>query len=583
MPLIKRGPTYYWPTNILATLQDGDMDFLMSDDTKIDYLELTLEVCGDIAPQMDTVVIYDLMHTKQGNASLDTTAGKLIVSNIGSSGNDGVSIDLLDTLELWEGVLENFDLSGSVPVGAKLELAYKSVIDGIPDQPYMITSQTKTAANQWQLGATSPSVTTYTVEAWRDGWVVFHADSLSASDLGYIVETAKGVYPAGFKGASTGKPGNVVSTGWEFGASPDGVQWTWAAQGVTNLTIDELVVSPPGPPDTDPHELRSVTILAKNIPSFTIRHERKADIDTATVFGQYHLSEGFANITSVGNPPLEMGGFDFLVGLKEYAGEVTPGELLDTCDWECRRWTGTVENTDTSGTLSDSAKMRVLFRGTINGKPDQPLMALFQTKRASNQWGLGVSSITSTYTVDAKRHNAVVFHGTGMAAADLGYVVETAKGVYPVGFKGSSTGKPASIVSTGWNLGASPDGVQWTWAAHGVANLTIDELEISWTTPNVVFIGDVSVMVMDIPTFTIIDEVRSTAVKAGDANDDGSVNVGDAVYMINYIFKNGPTPSSKGQGDANGDCKLNVGDAVYLINYIFKNGNPPILNDHCIW
>jgi hypothetical protein len=28
----------------------------------------------------------------------------------------------------------------------------------------------------------------------------------------------------------------------------------------------------------------------------------------------------------------------------------------------------------------------------------------------------------------------------------------------------------------------------------------------------------------------------------GDANGDGTVNVADAVYLINYIFKGGPPP-----------------------------------------
>ena len=29
---------------------------------------------------------------------------------------------------------------------------------------------------------------------------------------------------------------------------------------------------------------------------------------------------------------------------------------------------------------------------------------------------------------------------------------------------------------------------------------------------------------------------------AGDANGDGEVNVGDAVYLISYVFKGGPPP-----------------------------------------
>ena len=64
----------------------------------------------------------------------------------------------------------------------------------------------------------------------------------------------------------------------------------------------------------------------------------------------------------------------------------------------------------------------------------------------------------------------------------------------------------------------------------------------------------------------------------GDANNDGSVNVGDAVYIINYVFKSGPVPPCKCEGDANGDNAINVGDAVYIINYVFKSGPAPICN-----
>lgn len=61
----------------------------------------------------------------------------------------------------------------------------------------------------------------------------------------------------------------------------------------------------------------------------------------------------------------------------------------------------------------------------------------------------------------------------------------------------------------------------------------------------------------------------------GDANGDGSTNVGDAVFLIGYIFKSGTAPSPLSRGDINGDCGVNVGDPVYLINYIFKGGPSP--------
>jgi len=61
----------------------------------------------------------------------------------------------------------------------------------------------------------------------------------------------------------------------------------------------------------------------------------------------------------------------------------------------------------------------------------------------------------------------------------------------------------------------------------------------------------------------------------GDANNDAAVNVGDAVYIINYVFKSGPSPQPQASGDANCDMAVNVGDAVAIINYVFKGGKNP--------
>ncbi len=63
--------------------------------------------------------------------------------------------------------------------------------------------------------------------------------------------------------------------------------------------------------------------------------------------------------------------------------------------------------------------------------------------------------------------------------------------------------------------------------------------------------------------------------KPGDANGDLAVDVGDVVYLINYLFKSGSAPSPLVSGDVNGDCVVDVGDVVYLINYLFKGGTPP--------
>ena len=61
----------------------------------------------------------------------------------------------------------------------------------------------------------------------------------------------------------------------------------------------------------------------------------------------------------------------------------------------------------------------------------------------------------------------------------------------------------------------------------------------------------------------------------GDANSDGIINVADAVFLINTVFRNGPLPVPYESGNVNCDGTVNVSDAVYLINHVFRGGPAP--------
>ncbi len=68
----------------------------------------------------------------------------------------------------------------------------------------------------------------------------------------------------------------------------------------------------------------------------------------------------------------------------------------------------------------------------------------------------------------------------------------------------------------------------------------------------------------------------STPCLCGDVNNDGSVNVGDVVFLSNFIFHQGPAPLYYDCADCNhNDGLVNVGDAVYLVQHIFKSGPAP--------
>jgi hypothetical protein len=64
---------------------------------------------------------------------------------------------------------------------------------------------------------------------------------------------------------------------------------------------------------------------------------------------------------------------------------------------------------------------------------------------------------------------------------------------------------------------------------------------------------------------------------AGDADQNGSLSIGDAVFIINYIFGGGPIPGGEciSEVDADASGGVSIGDAVYLINYIFGGGPAP--------
>ena len=62
----------------------------------------------------------------------------------------------------------------------------------------------------------------------------------------------------------------------------------------------------------------------------------------------------------------------------------------------------------------------------------------------------------------------------------------------------------------------------------------------------------------------------------GDGDGNGSIDISDAVYLINFIFSGGPSPIPVPES-ADADCSgtADISDAVYLITYIFDGGPPP--------
>jgi hypothetical protein len=61
----------------------------------------------------------------------------------------------------------------------------------------------------------------------------------------------------------------------------------------------------------------------------------------------------------------------------------------------------------------------------------------------------------------------------------------------------------------------------------------------------------------------------------GDADGSQSINMLDILYLIAYLYKDGPTPDPAEVADVNSDYSVDMLDILYLMAYLYKGGPEP--------
>lgn len=72
-----------------------------------------------------------------------------------------------------------------------------------------------------------------------------------------------------------------------------------------------------------------------------------------------------------------------------------------------------------------------------------------------------------------------------------------------------------------------------------------------------------------------LEAVLGTPFQRGDCNNDGSPNIADGVWLLNYLFIGGPASICLAACDTDGDQELGLLDAVLFLNHWISGGPPP--------
>jgi len=77
------------------------------------------------------------------------------------------------------------------------------------------------------------------------------------------------------------------------------------------------------------------------------------------------------------------------------------------------------------------------------------------------------------------------------------------------------------------------------------------------------------------PECAITLENQDPVFRRGDSDDNGEVNLTDAVNVLNWLFQQGPSPGCQDAADSDDNGAANLTDAVLVLQHLFQQGAPP--------
>ena len=85
-----------------------------------------------------------------------------------------------------------------------------------------------------------------------------------------------------------------------------------------------------------------------------------------------------------------------------------------------------------------------------------------------------------------------------------------------------------------------------------------------------------SCVVRSIEVACIVPPPPETAFLRSDCNDDGEVDISDALFILGWLFTDGTPPRCIAAANANGDEGVDISDPTYLLQFLFNAGTAPV-------
>ena len=106
---------------------------------------------------------------------------------------------------------------------------------------------------------------------------------------------------------------------------------------------------------------------------------------------------------------------------------------------------------------------------------------------------------------------------------------------------------------------------------NGIGQLSFD-ISLKRNLPDGTEIPNKATIVFDanepIETPTWVNTISMADIQMGDVNDDGEIDIADAVCVVNFVVGK-PVPTfNTNAADVNGDGDIDIADAVHIVNIV---------------